>query len=324
MIRAARDYLNELIDDFGTSWNRFWYTPRGAETLSVIRVLLGCFTLYWLATFTPDLDRFFGPSGMLSPWRLVLLADVPESNVSYFNVLSTPGAVMAGHVVGIIVVALFTIGTATRVTSILATLVVLSYIDRTWVMATSFEAVLAMLMIYMCIGRSGDHLSFDAWWRRRRADEDTTSGPGQTVWTNLATRLMQVHLTVIYFIMAVAKLRSSEWWDGQAMGWLWARPGESSLVDLSFLMEFPYAFNLVTLGILAFELAFVFLVWQARTRPLALGVSAAVWLLLAITTGLSAFCLLMMVANLVFVSPAALRSAGGQLFDTNSARTVSS
>ena len=314
MLAPARDYVSGLVDDFGQGWNRFWFTPRAAETLSVVRVFLGCITLYWLATFTTDLQTLLGPAAILSPWRLVLFSDVPEASLSYFNVLSTSGAVTAGHVIGMVIVALFTLGLATRATSILSAIVVLSYIDRTWVMATSFEAVLAMLIVYMCIGSSGAFLSFDAWWRVRRAAPDEPRDPAPTVWTNLSTRLIQVHLTVIYFIMAVAKLRSEQWWSGQAMGWLWARPGEYRVVDLSGLMEYPYAFNLVTLGVMAFELAFVFLVWQPRTRPLALFGSACVWLMLALTTGLAAFCLLMLVANLVFVPSEAMRSFCGRLF----------
>ncbi|MCG8583696.1 MAG: hypothetical protein MI757_03195, partial [Pirellulales bacterium] len=130
MLAPARDYVSGLVDDFGQGWNRFWFTPRAAETLSVVRVFLGCITLYWLATFTTDLQTLLGPAAILSPWRLVLFSDVPEASLSYFNVLSTSGAVTAGHVIGMVIVALFTLGLATRATSILSAIVVLSYIDR--------------------------------------------------------------------------------------------------------------------------------------------------------------------------------------------------
>ena len=313
MFAATRDYLIELAEDFGQGWNGFWFEPRDAYTLSVMRILLGGITLFWIATFTPDLQRFFGPAAIISPYTLVLLGDASEINLSYFNLLSTPGAVWAGHVFGMLVVGLFTLGVATRATSILAALVVLSYIDRTWVLASSFEAVLAMLMIYMCIGPAGNYLSVDAWWRSRR-DSTENKAPAASVFATLSTRLIQVHLTIVYFMLVVAKLRTDDWWAGQAIGWMWSRPAEHRLIDLSGLLAYPYVFNFVTHAIVAFEMAFVVLVWVPRLRPLMLVLSAGVWLLLGLTTGLTAFCALMLVANLAFVSPEALRtkSAAGR------------
>jgi hypothetical protein len=129
---------------------------------------------------------------------------------------------------------------------------------------------------------------------------------------------------LIYFMMMVAKLRSSDWWAGQAVGWLWSREGEPRLIDLGGLLAYPYVVNAATLAIMMFAVAFVILVWHRRTRPLALGLSACVWLLLALTTGLTAFCLLMLVANLVFVSPTAIRAAGGFAFGAETARTTAS
>jgi len=180
-----------------------------------------------------------------------------------------------------------------------------------------------MLMIYMCIGASGAHLSVDAWWRKRKAGATDADAVAPSVWTNLATRLMQVHLSLVYFMMVVAKLRSDDWWAGQAVGWMWARVGEDRVIDLSGLLAHPYTYNAATLAIMLFELAFVFLVWLPRTRPLMLVLSACLWLMLALTTGLTAFCLLMLVANLVFVSPESLRVFPcGLLFGAKSARTT--
>ena len=58
---AARGrYFAELSAAVGAAWNRFWFTPRRATTLGVMRVLVGSMAFYTIATFAPDLDRWFG------------------------------------------------------------------------------------------------------------------------------------------------------------------------------------------------------------------------------------------------------------------------
>src|ERR1700677_4284061 len=60
-------YFERLTEGFGQAWNRFWFTPSDPYTLSVLRVLVGLVATYSIFTYSFDLDRFFGPAGMLPP-----------------------------------------------------------------------------------------------------------------------------------------------------------------------------------------------------------------------------------------------------------------
>jgi hypothetical protein len=119
---------------------------------------------------------------------------------------------------------------------------------------------------------------------------------------------MQVHLSAIYFAMAMAKLKSPEWWGGMAVAGLMRRP-ESRLIDLTWISA-PYGdyiINAWTLAIVAFELGFAILIWNRLARPLLLAVALPMWIGMALLTGSVSFALIMLVANLAFVPAATFR-----------------
>jgi hypothetical protein len=206
---------------------------------------------------------------------------------------------------------MFLIGLFTRVAAVLALVAVLSLIHRGPVLARPVDDIVAMLMFYLCLGPCGAALSLDAWWNRRR---NSAVGSGdlapQLSWiATVATRLIQVHVSVIYFAMAVAKLKNPVWWGGTAVWGLLAKP-ESRLVDLAWLADpkMIYVLNAWTLTIVLFELCFAFLIWVKLARPLLLGLSLPIWIGTALLTGMTSWVLMMLVANLAFVSPACLRN----------------
>ena len=65
MIDAVRNYFGELSTVVGAAWNRFWFTPAPARALGAMRVVGGLLALYSVATYGPDLQRWFGREGML-------------------------------------------------------------------------------------------------------------------------------------------------------------------------------------------------------------------------------------------------------------------
>jgi len=315
MLDAIRNYFAELTERFGNGWNRFWFAPRDALTLSLVRVLTGLIALYSHATLSFDLLRFFGPHG-LTPVDAVQSWIGNRYGFSYLNHLHEPSELWAAHFVGFVILLLFTVGLWTRVTSVLATLVVLSTIHRAPMLAGEFESVLAMVMVYLCIGASGDYLSVDYWLRRRRQlqrplyDREPRIRPSCPL-TTISTRLIQVHLTVVYVSMGISKLDGSlgdVWWGGTAIWWMLARP-ERRIVDLTgWLHNHIYIINVWTHATVLFELSFPLLVWNRLARPLMLVVATVMWILEIIASGLAMFGLTMIVANLVFVSPETLRS----------------
>jgi len=242
------------------------------------------------------------------------LRDPNELRFSYLNFFSQPSELYAVHAIGMAILALFTIGLWTRVTSVLAFIVVLSYIQRAPILTAQVEQVLVFVLLYLCLGPAGKALSVDAWLAKRKSNASETNAPQRYFSATVATRLIQVHLAVVYLMMGISKLAGIEqvpeltWWRGDAVWWMIARP-DTRLIDLTGLLAgHSYLVNAWTHSIVLFELVFAVLVWNRLARPLLLALAIPMWLSLALITGLVPFALMMLTANLAFFGPEFLRS----------------
>lgn len=307
-------------------WNAFWFAPRDAATLSVMRIAVGAVALYWEASYTLDLMRFFGPDGFF-PLVDVQLARGSTFPRSYFELASDRTVIWAMHGAGLVVLALFTAGLFTRITSVAALFVVLSYIHRAPAVASQAEPILAMLLLYLCLGPCGARYSIDRILQRRRAAAKpgasvASNEPGPSWTATVSTRLIQVHLAMAYAAMALAKLNDGfplvdgegtyhAWWMGEAAWWLAARPYSPLLDVTGGLTNNVLLVNAWTHAIVLFEAGFAIFIWRPAFRRCLLWVAVPMWLSLAVITGLLPFCLLMMIGNLAFVAPEAMQRRFG-------------
>lgn len=320
-MNSVGDYLRTLTREFGAGWNRFWFTPAEVSTLGVLRLATGLVLVYWLATYTPDLADFFGPEGLApqstlgrleEPARNNRLTVIPQQvreslprphRWSYLNLLTTPKSLMLGHAAALAIAALFAAGVFTRMTSVLAWLVLLSYVHRGPVFTNQVEPILAFVLFYLCFGPSGNAWSVDRWWankRRKSMAVHDDEPPEKSVAANVSLRLIQVHLALIYALMAIGKLSSPAWWQGLGVGFLIAR-SDSRLVDFTSLHAYPYVLAIWTYMIVLWQMAFPIFVWHRLARPLLLVVNVLMWTLLAPVTGMLDFALMMVIASLAFV-----------------------
>lgn len=311
-MNTIQAYLRDLTDTTGHCWNEFWFRPRDASVVCLLRICSGLLAFYWVLTFTPDLIVLFGPGGLI-PLDLLQTWVGDRWMVSYFNLLDSPAELWTAHILGLIVLALYTAGAFTRVTSILALLVVLSYVHRAPMLASQFDPILSLVMFYLCFAPCGAYWSVDALRQRRKLESQTAlvsaSPLRASAATTVSTRLIQVHLSLVYAMLALSKLTGAAWWSGRGVWLLVARP-ESRTIDLTtWLAEHPFVFNGWTHAIVLFELAFAILIWNRWARPLLLALSLVMWPSLALISGLHLYCAMMLVAGLAFVDPAWMRTA---------------
>ena len=293
-------------DEFGAGWNRFWFTPSDPLPLCVLRIGVGLCTLLYLLTLAGDVTIWMGSQGLVPAalYERLAIGDVQLNRFafwSYFNLLTGDSQVIAVHWLGVAIVALFTAGCFTRVTSILSLVVFLQYVHRAPFVTGQTEPVLAMLLLYLAVGPCGVYLSFDAW--RSGAQKEI-----EPSWlATLSLRLIQVHLAAIYLMMGTAKLHGDVWWRGEGV-WALIAMTRSRLIDLSFLRDKYYVINFWTHAIVLYELAFAALIWPRASRTFMLIAGAVLWLLLLPISGLVTFCLLMIVANFAYVPAESLRA----------------
>jgi hypothetical protein len=291
----------------GEGWNRFWFTPGDPAGVSAIRLLTGIVVVYLHASMLPDLVPLFGTKGLLP---VAEIAPLEGASFSYLNYLSTPSELWTVHLIGLAVLVLFAAGLWTRVTTVLALVVLLSDIHRAAMLTARAEPIAAMLMFYLCFAPCGRRYSLDRVLERRRrqaAQPPAETDEAPSTLATIATRLIQVHLALLIAMMGFSKLSSETWWSGAGVWYLVARP-ESRLVDLTWLYASPKVLDAWTHAIVLFELVFPVLIWVPLARPLLLAIAVPIWTSLALVTGELPFALMLMIASLAFVSPDLLRS----------------
>ena len=309
MPSATANYLSTLADRFARGWNRFWFAPADPFNLGVLRIGTGLVALWLHLSYSFDLVRLFGAGGWL-PIETIRALEVESWRFSYLDYIQQPTDLLVAHVGGAVVLAMFTLGLLTRISSGLAAVVVLSYVHRAPLLTSQVEPIVTMLVLYLCLGPAGACLSIDRWQAARRArirgaTAELLDRPSYAA--NICLRLVQVHLALLYAMLGLCKLWGDAWWAGSGVWFLIARP-ESRLVDLTGLAAYPLVINAWTHAIVLFELAFAILIWQPLARPLLLALGMAIWASLALLTGNVAWAATMLVANLAFASPDWLRS----------------
>ena len=306
-MQLIRQYFVELGREGFVRWNQFWFTPADPAALGLIRILAGAMILYSHAVWTLDLKDFFGPAAWLDR-DLLALMNRTGWQLSYFWYV--PSAVLpAVHIGGLIICLLFMIGLWTRWTSVLTAMVTLSYAHRVPEALYGLDQVNGFLILYLTVGPSGACYSVDRWISNRSSKTKTTCiGSSTSISANIATRLIQLQLCVMYLFAGLSKLQGEVWWDGTAF-WGAVANLEYQSVDLTWLARFPLLVNVLTHVTVVWEISYIVLVWGRLSRPVVLSIAVVLHLGIGICLGMMTFGLAALIANLAFVSPKIIRMA---------------
>ncbi len=286
-------------------WDRFWFQAIDPATLGLIRILAGAMLFYTHLVWGLDLAAFIGPNSWLPASSVGLLQEGTYSWSYLWWIEDSPALLWTAHVAALVVFAMLTVGLFTRVVSVLALVAALAYVQRLTGALFGLDQVNVMLALYLAIGPSGDAFSLDRWLRRRRAGQPV---PVRYSWTaNLAIRLIQIHMCVIYLFAGMAKLTGTAWWDGTAL-WMAFGNMEYQSMDMTWLVDYPLLINVMTHVTVAWELSYCALVWPRLTRPIVILLAIPLHMGIAICLGMVTFGLAMLIGNLAFVSPALVRA----------------
>jgi hypothetical protein len=312
MLTAVSDYFCTLGRTLADGWNWFWFTPADPYPLGVIRFFTGLIACWLQLCLLPDMGRFFATGGWI-PLDVIQQTVVHGYPFSYLDYFHTPASLVAVQCVALGVLVAFTLGLWTRLTSVLALVVMLSSIHRAPMLTTQVEPIVTMVLFYLCLGPARASWSLDRRIARRAAaglgsGAVRTDRPAPSFSASLSLRLIQVHLAMLCATMGTSMLmgmgEAPVWWIGAGVWWLATRP-ESRLADLTGMHG--YVVNFWSHAIVVVELAFPILIWVRVARPLLLAIAGLVWLSLGLLTGQMAFALMLLVASLSFCSPEWLR-----------------
>ncbi|MFN7892341.1 MAG: HTTM domain-containing protein [Pirellula sp.] len=310
----------------------FFFAPTTSHTLEIIRIATGLMIVYVHAIWLSRLGDFFGPYALinLEAWRSIHYAgETPDAKWTYLA--QTDSLWIASiHEWGALIAGVFaTVGFLTRTSIFAAWLLTLLTAHRMTGFLFGLDQVVLMLSSYLCLSQAGSLLSLDrclstkfptltsqSWYgllsgfSSVRPTIGGATGPANECvasWNNtLSTRLMQIHLCIIYLFGGLGKLRGEMWWDGSAM-WYSASAYEYQSLDLTWIGNYPVIAALLTHITIFWEVTYIAIVWPRWTRPIAIVLAVLVHAGIAIFLGMMTFGWIMIVANLAFITPDLMR-----------------
>ena len=335
--RSAID--NGRLHSAESAWSRFWFTPIAPTGLHCVRVLSGLLFLGWLLAFLGHQAAFFSLNGWIDTealHKMIRQPDLAPAPIGWsilYLAGESPELFPAIYWGSILVLALFTLGVATRITGVLTWVIVVSFVANP---ATSFEGdyLLAILAFYLMIAylltglRNGDlslperilgssgHILF-----LRPGDARPSAA------ANLVLRLMQIHLAIILVTSGLHKLQLADWWAGVAFWYPMHPPFQTTAESLR--REIPNAqatlffLSLAQYLVLAWQIGFPLFAWRAGWwRAALLGGAALGWLGAVFIYRLPLFGPFVFIGCLSFLRPeewAWLRQRAGTLVGSRAA-----
>lgn len=307
----VRGYCREVRENVLGGWDRFWFTPTDPAAYCLIRVLAGLMLLYTHAVWTLDLEAFFGATPWVTLDALKPPDNLPEAQRfinfawSYLNYVQSPGLLWTVHIAALVVLTMFTLGLFSRVTSVLSFLITVSYCNRVPPALFGLDQINTLLAMYLMLGPSGACYSLDRLIARWRSPTPLPP-PQPSLGANIGIRLIQLHMCVVYLSAGLGKLQGVSWWDGTAM-WLSVANLEYQSIDMTWLARWPLIVNLLTHVTIVWEVSYCVLIWPRLTRPLVIALAIPLHLGIACFLGMITFGLVMLIANVAFISPALVR-----------------
>lgn len=306
MIASTRLAIDRWARDVWRSWDRFLFSPADPATLGLIRILAGAMLLYTHFVWALDLEGFFGASAWLSKDFAYRYHD-SVFGWSHLYWINNSTALWIAHLLALCVFTCLMVGFKSRIASVLAFLLTVSYAHRAGGALFGLDQINGFLALYLAVGPCGDAFSVDSWLRSKNGKR---RGPSVSV--NVAIRLIQVHLCIVYLFAGLGKLFGESWWDGTALWGAFANQ-EYQTMDMTWLAHSIVLVNLLTHVTLFWEVSYCVLIWHRLTRPIMLLLAIPLHMGIAVGMGMVTFGLVMLIANLSFVSSDFVRGLAQRL-----------
>ncbi|MEZ6062589.1 MAG: HTTM domain-containing protein [Planctomycetaceae bacterium] len=308
------------------AWNRFWFSAADPAPLGIIRLWIGAILVYAHIVWGLRFDEFLGNNGWIDIETLRRMSANGYA-ITFWKFVPEAWQVPV-HVASIAVLTCFWLGLFTRWTAWLTVLIVMSYTNRNPIAAFGLDQIFGILVLYLAIGPSGASWSLDSWRRRRAAGQaDPSTGDSNcvakirgrpSVSANLAIRLIQLHLCLIYFYAGASKLQGVTWWTGEAI-WNVIANREYQTFDLTWLAHHSQVIEVIAHVTILWELSFPALVWVRPLRPIVLAMGVLMHLGIGAFLGMWTFGLAMIAGYWAFAGNCAAAPPAADSAD----RTVS-
>ena len=311
-LEALANRGQKMLASLGRTWSRIWFQPSTTTPLEIARIGVGSAILFHYAMATQFLFVFWGDSGWLPTDVALLYVNVPWTQSIHFY-FSAPWQWIAFHALFLFCTALFVVGWRTSWVKWIVLLGQISYDYRNLTISYGAHSITASLLFILCLAPIGRTMSLDRVRAVRAAKLkrlDDTLPPNESPWAGACIRLMQIQMAVLFFYSGVEKIRSDDWWNGDAI-WLAFNTFEFENSPLVWLLAGQYwLVNVATYGTILLEIVYAFLIWPRPTRPYLLAAAVCLHSSFVILLGLVYFSIIMMMGHMSFLRPEWLARLG--------------
>ncbi len=345
-----------------SAWSRFWFTPIPTTGYQTLRVLSGLLFCVWLLSFLGHQEGFFSLRGFVDmptfqeALRQQALArqqqgpalqeetpDLPPIGWSFLYLAGESGTMFQAMYWGsILVLVLYTLGVATRITSVLTWVIVVSFLANP-VISYEGDYLLVILAFHLMLGHlflgewngnltiaerilgSKDDFVFAPWIFPRKTERPASSA------ANWSLRMLQIHFVIILVTSGLHKLQIDDWWAGVAL-WYPLHPPFRTTVEMldrekASVASTLFVLSLVQYGVLAWQIGLPAFAWRRGvfSRSVLLGGAALGWLGASFLFKLPLFGPFVFIGALSFLSPeewAWLKQRAGSMFGRAAAGKV--
>jgi hypothetical protein len=283
--------LKPWLPGFLARWPA-WTEPVRAERLALLRIGTAAVLLLDILTnYLPHLADLFGPNSLGDPD--VFWHDRPGSFWSLLAWAPSPAVLRVAALIWAGTAVLLLLGLCSRASAAVAWALSQSFLALNPYAHNAGDTVRTMILLYLMLSPCGAVWSLD-----RRLQRHRPSGPILVYPWPL--RLLLVQMAVIYFYNGVHKLIGPQWQAGSSLYYVL---NDLTLTRWSYA-ELPLPFvltQLLTWGVLAWELAFPLLVLLPSTRPATLVMGVLLHVGIGLSMELGAFAPYMLCLYLPFV-----------------------
>lgn len=270
-------------------WDTFFFAPQSTAPMTLVRVAWGAATAMWAVSLLPDIDPFFTEGALLYERSL------QSGSWNLLPHLGWDHAALATCLVLLVASLLTMVGFRTRLSAAAAVLSLIVLQRANTVIFNSGDLLLRQVGIAVLLAPCGVRWSVDAALARRRGR------PLNPLRAPFAMRLLQLELAIGYLLSAWTKARGDTWHNGTAIALSLRIEDLQRYVAPEWLFEQAVLLNLFTWAALAFEAAFVFLVWPRRLRLWVLGAGVLLHLGIDVFLDIGFFSLAVYIAYLAFL-----------------------
>lgn len=305
-MKAALGSIRSYFADLLGAWSRFWFAPTDPAVLSAIRVCTGLLLFWTHLVWSLDLLAFFGADGWMAA-EMAERLNGERYGATFFDFVSAPWAVWTFHVVNLIVFAMLTVGLFSRFAAVWSFVAAINYaIHVTPGAFFGLDKINCLLAMYVMLGPCGARYSLDRLLRLRRGAAPDADDVPPSWSANLALRLIQLHLCVVYLFSGLGKLQGERWWDGSAT-WFTIANVEYRSFDMTWLGNHLWFCEALAHATVFWELFYCCLIWSRWTRPWMLMAALGTHAFIGLAMGMPEFSLAMLTANVAFLSTGFVR-----------------